>query len=177
MQHKILFGYIILMAIITSMVAVLFHERNRVEAIETEAIAIRQIRRDGNTILHQISVLAFHGETAISWTEEDLAEYRKLRLRTDSLLWAIHSADFVRQGHIDTLRDLLASKEFHLYQIMRLSRQQDSTDNLLLKRLPARRAAGQPVPAQSPVRKRAFPGGSGRRKPYIYRPIRIPSTR
>ncbi len=137
LQHKILFGYIILMAIITSMVAVLFHERNRVEAIETEAIAIRQIRRDGNTILHQISVLAFHGETAISWTGEDLAEYRKLRLRTDSLLWAIHSADFVRQGHIDTLRDLLASKEFHLYQIMRLSRQQDSTDNLLLKRLPA----------------------------------------
>lgn len=59
LQHKILFGYIILMAIITSMVAVLFHERNRVEAIETEAIAIRQIRRDGNTILHQISVLAF----------------------------------------------------------------------------------------------------------------------
>lgn len=137
MQHKILFGYIILVAIITSMVAVLFHERNRVEAIETEAITIRQIRRDGNTILHQISVLAFHGETALSWTEEDLAEYRELRLRTDSMLRAIHNAEFVRQGHIDTLRGLLASKEAHLYQIMRLSRQQDSTDDLLLKRLPA----------------------------------------
>lgn len=137
MQHKILFGYIILVAIITSMVAVLFHERNRVEAIETEAVAIRQIRRDENTILHQISVLAFHGETALSWTEEDLAEYRELRLRTDSMLRAIHNAEFVRQGHIDTLRGLLASKEAHLYQIMRLSRQQDSTDDLLLKRLPA----------------------------------------
>lgn len=137
MQHKILFGYIILVAIITSMVAVLFHERNRVEAIETKAVAIRQIRRDGNTILHQISVLAFHGETALSWTEEDLAEYRELRLRTDSMLRAIHNAEFVRQGHIDTLRGLLASKEAHLYQIMRLSRQQDSTDDLLLKRLPA----------------------------------------
>ncbi len=137
MQHKILFGYIILVAIITSMVAVLFHERNRVEAIETEAITIRQIRRDGNTILHQISVLAFHGETALSWTEEDLAEYRELRLRTDSMLRAIHNAEFVRQGHIDTLRGLLASKEAHLYQIMRLSRQQDSTNDLLLKRLPA----------------------------------------
>ena len=137
MQHKILFGYIILVAIITSMVAVLFHERNRVEALETEAVAIRQIRRDGNTILHQISVLAFHGETALSWTEEDLAEYRELRLRTDSMLRAIHNAEFVRQGHIDTLRGLLASKEAHLYQIMRLSRQQDSTDDLLLKRLPA----------------------------------------
>ncbi|MFK2482190.1 MULTISPECIES: hypothetical protein [Bacteroides] len=49
------------MAIITSMVAVLFHERNRVEAIKTEAVTIRQIQRDGNTILHLISVLAFHG--------------------------------------------------------------------------------------------------------------------
>lgn len=96
MQHKILFGYIILMAIITSMVAVLFHKRNRVEAIKTEVVAIRQIRRDENTILHQISILAFHGETVISWTEEDLAEYRELRRRTDFLLWAMHGAEFVR---------------------------------------------------------------------------------
>lgn len=114
LQHKILFEYIILMAIITSMVAVLFHGHNRVEAIETETVAIRQIRRDGNTILHQISVLAFHGETVISWTEEDLTEYRELRLRTDFLLWAIHGAEFFRQGHIDTLRGLLASKEAYL---------------------------------------------------------------
>lgn len=96
------------------MVAVLFHGHNRVEAIETKTVATRQIRRDGNTILHQISVLAFHGETVIFWTEEDLAEYRKLRLRTDFLLWAIHGAKFFRQGHIDTLRGLLASKEAYL---------------------------------------------------------------
>ena len=74
------------MAIIASMVTVLLHERNRVEAIDTEAVAISQIRRDGNTILRQISVLAFHGETAISRTEEYLTEYRELRLRADSLL-------------------------------------------------------------------------------------------
>lgn len=109
LQHKILFGYIILMAII-SMVAVLFHERNRVEAIKTEVIAIRQIRCGENTILHQISILVFHGETANSWTEEELAKYRELRRRTDFLLWAMHGAEFLRQGHINTLRELLASK-------------------------------------------------------------------
>lgn len=111
MQHKILFGYIILMAIITSMVAVLFHERNRVEAIKTEAVTIRQIRRDGNTILHLISVLAFHGGQPSSGRKSIWSNTGKLCLRTDSLLWTMHGTEFVRKGHIDMLRGLQASKE------------------------------------------------------------------
>lgn len=136
LQHKILIGYIVLLAIITGMVAVLFHERSRVNAIESETVAIRQVRRDANTIQRHISVLASLGETVLSWTEEDFGKYRTLRLCTDSLLQAIHGEEFVRKGQIDTLRNLLASKETHLGQIMRLFREQSEADSLLSERLP-----------------------------------------
>lgn len=40
LQHKIFIGYFLLMAIIGSMVAIVLHERNRVQKIENESIAI-----------------------------------------------------------------------------------------------------------------------------------------
>lgn len=137
LQHKVLIGYLALMAIITGMVAVLFHERSRVAEIESETVAIRRVHRDANTIQRHISVLASYGETVLSWAEEDFDKYRTLRLRTDSLLQAIHDEEFVRKGQIDTLRNLLASKETHLVQIMRLFRKQSEADSLLSERLPA----------------------------------------
>lgn len=40
LQHKIFIGYFLLMAIIGSMVAIVLHERSRVQKIENESIAI-----------------------------------------------------------------------------------------------------------------------------------------
>lgn len=40
LQHKIFVGYILLMAIIGSMVAIVLHERNRVQKIEDKSITI-----------------------------------------------------------------------------------------------------------------------------------------
>lgn len=51
LQHKVLAGYIILSVVITGMVSVLFHERNRVAKIESENLAIRQVRNDANSII------------------------------------------------------------------------------------------------------------------------------
>lgn len=49
LQHKIFIGYFLLMAIIGSMVAIVLHERNRVQKIENESIAIFQTQYDINT--------------------------------------------------------------------------------------------------------------------------------
>ena len=49
LQHKIFIGYFLLMAIIGSMVAIVLHERNRVQKIEDESIAIFQTQYDINT--------------------------------------------------------------------------------------------------------------------------------
>lgn len=137
-QHKILFGYFISVAVIASMAAVLLYERKRVQEIEDETMAIRQVKHDGNIILRHITILATHGETAIAWNEEDYAHYHSLRLHVDSMLQNIQDGneEFVRQNQIDTLRYLLASKEEHLFHIRRLFRKQDDPDSLLLGYLP-----------------------------------------
>lgn len=138
MQHKILSGYVILVAVIGSMAATLLHERNRVVEIETEMRHLDLVQRDVNTAHRYITLLAMRGETALAWEEEDFGEYRSLRLRVDTMLQAMHNGneEFVNRAQIDTLRSLLANKEEHLHQIMLLFREQDNPDGLLLTRLP-----------------------------------------
>lgn len=133
-----MFGYFISVAVIGSMAAILLHERNRVQKIENETMAVRQIQREVNTAHRYITLLAMRGETALAWEEEDFGDYRSLRLRVDSMLQTMQSGsgEFVSRAQIDTLRHLLANKEEHLRQIMLLFREQDNPDGLLLTRLP-----------------------------------------
>lgn len=136
LQHKVLAGYIILSVVITGMVSVLFHERNRVAKIESENLAIRQVRNDANSILYHISILAAYGETVLSWSENDFLKYRKVRLYIDSLLQKMPDEEFVSKEQTDKLRNLLTSKEKHLSQIMQLFRKRNEADSLLLQHLP-----------------------------------------
>lgn len=103
---RILPGYVILMAVIGSMVAILVHERGRIRKIEVGTETIRQVRRDINDVHRHITQLALLGENVIGWEEADSARYRTLRLHTDSLLQVLkpHCRDYVRPAQIDTLR-------------------------------------------------------------------------
>ena len=143
-QHRILSGYIILMAVIASMAAILVHERERVREIEAESAEIRQVRSDINSVHRHITRLAILGEGVIGWEDADSTRYRILRLRTDSLLQALkpHCTAYVLPLQIDTLRTLLAEKEAHLLHIMEVFIRQDAADSLLVNHLPkvARRA-------------------------------------
>lgn len=138
LQHKILVGYLLLMAIIGSMVVIVLHERNRVFEIEAEMKHIHRVQHDVNTAHRYITLLAMRGEIALAWEEEDFEDYHLLRLRVDTMLQTMQSGheEFVSRAQIDTLRHLLANKEEHLRQIMLLFREQDNPDSLLLTRLP-----------------------------------------
>lgn len=135
LQQKILLGYIILIAVIGSMAAIMFHERNRVQDIESEITEIREANRTINAAHRHITVLATLGESAITWDEEDYRKYQIRRLRIDSLLQILQRdyEEFVPTRQIDTLRLLLANKEKHLYQAMQVFQQHDS---LLSEHLP-----------------------------------------
>ncbi len=50
LQHKIIFGYVILMAVIGSMTAILLFDRARIREIKEESAEIRSVRRDINTV-------------------------------------------------------------------------------------------------------------------------------
>ena len=52
---QVSFGYVLLMIIIGCMAAVLFHERNRIQNIESEANVMRIVRRDINVIHRHIA--------------------------------------------------------------------------------------------------------------------------
>ena len=133
LQHKIFIGYFLLMVIIGSMVAIILHERNRVQKIEVESISIFQTQHNINTAHRYVTALVTYGESVLVWDNEDTLAYRKRRVQTDSMLQAlrVQCEEFILPIQIDSLRTLLAAKEAHLFQIMEASREQRQTDSLL----------------------------------------------
>ncbi|EGJ71804.1 histidine kinase [Bacteroides coprosuis DSM 18011] len=126
------------MAIIGSMVAIVLHERNRVQKIEDESITIFQTQHDINTAHCYVTALVTYGESVLVWDNEDILAYRKRHMQTDSMLQVlrVQCEDFIRPTQIDSLRTLLAAKEAHLFQIMEASRKQRQTDSLLFNQKP-----------------------------------------
>ena len=51
LRAKIITGYLILVAVIGSMAAILIHERQRIRDIEVETFEIREIRRSKTTFI------------------------------------------------------------------------------------------------------------------------------
>lgn len=167
LQNKIIWGYLTLIAVIMSMVAVLLHERRRVAEIESEAQAIYKMQRDANTVHRYITHLATYGETAIAWEEEDYAAYRSCRLYVDSLLQAMKDGteEFVKWEQIDTLCHLLANKEQHLYQIMQLFRRQNEVYEPPLKHL-----LKEALPRTVTRKKKGIPGWFGVKETVLVTP-------
>lgn len=136
LQHRILIGYIILIAVIGSMAATMFHERSRVNEIEGEFSKIREANKNINTAHRHITVLATLGESVMAWDEEDYQRYQVRRLKVDSLLEVLQRdySGFIPVEQIETFRIMLANKEKHLYYTMKSYQYQDS---LLLQGLPS----------------------------------------
>lgn len=138
LQTKIIVGYLILLAVIGSMIAILLHEREKMHDIADGTAAIREIRNEVNAIRRHIVGIALLGESAIGWDREDFSAYRERRLHIDSLLERMkdNSLDLVNPEQIDSLRWLLAEKENHLYHLIEAFQKQRSSDSLLYNRLP-----------------------------------------
>lgn len=163
LQNKILLGYLLLVAVISSMTAILLHERKRMHEIEAETTEIRKIRKDINTVHRRITELATHGESVITWNEMDFRKYRDQRLGVDSLLQVMkqYVGGFVHTEQIDTLCNLLEEKENHLLHIMETVAIQRKTDSLLVNHLPevARRATRVRIVTQKKSGIAGFFGG------------------
>lgn len=145
--RKILFGYIILLAVIGIMAAILLHERTRIREIAVESDGLHAVERSITAAHREVTELATLGESVIGWDEEDFRAYRAQRLRLDSLLLTLRRecVRFVRPEQVDTLRMLLAAKESHLLHIMRSVRQREEMDSLIAQQLPtAVKSAGKP---------------------------------
>ena len=128
LQHRILLGYIVLIAVIGSMAATMLHERGRVHKIEDEITEIREANQTINAAHRHITILATLGESAITWDEEDCRKYQLRRQKVDSLLLFLQRnyAEFTPSAPIDTLRLVLENKQKHLFNTMQAFQWQDS---------------------------------------------------
>ena len=144
LQNKVLGGYIFLLVLISFMVSIVVHERQRTSEIGYQNDELQDIRRYINIAHQSITTLSILGEGVIGWEEAESTRYHALRLRTDSLLQALkpHCWDYVRPAQIDTLCTLLAEKEAHLLHLAEIFARQDEADSLLVNHFPevARRA-------------------------------------
>lgn len=154
LRNKILFGYIILAAVIVSMTVILIHDRSRIMEISAEGAGIRAVRRGINAVHRNITELATLGESVMAWDSTDYNTYRSKRLVTDTLLQELKaiSTSFVRPEQIDTLRMLLSDKENHLYRIMEAFRRQDIADSLIAEQLP--KVSSQAARTKTVIRRR-----------------------
>lgn len=175
LQLKILFGYLILMAVIGSMAAILLYERQRMREIEAETREIRTVRQEINLAHRHITELATYGESVIAWEKADYEQYHRKRLATDSILYTMKQKydDFIHPVQIDTLRKLLGDKEMHLLHIMEAIKKQQETDNFLVTHLP--KATKRATQIRTVLRKKSgFAGKVLGKKEKIYI---APSTR
>lgn len=134
MQHKIVAGYLLLMAVIGCMVAIVLHERKRVAEIEQESINIFQTQSNISTTHRYITVLATLGESVMMWSDENYDIYHARRMKADSLLQILREQckEFIRLEQVDSLRFLLLNKEEHLFQMNGIFREQKHIDSLLV---------------------------------------------
>lgn len=153
-QHKILFGYVILMAVIGSMTAILLFDRARIREIEKESAEIRAVRLDINTVHRRITELATLGESVMAWDTTEYRVYHEKRMSIDTLLVDLKQSctGFVLPEQVDTLRILLSDKEHHLYRIMKAFHRQEIADSLIAEQLP--KVSSQATRTRTVIRKR-----------------------
>lgn len=137
-KRKILLSYIIIVAVIGSMTAILFFDHSRMQEVESGVERLWQMHDGIHTAHRQITGLALQGEAAAGWDEADRATYHVCRMRTDSLLAVleVRSNTYVSKGEIDTLRSLLEEKETILTAMMEMRRQREAADRQLARELP-----------------------------------------
>lgn len=113
LKIKIVLGYLILLVIISSMVAILFYECKRMDSIYAETMKIRSVCRDINTIHRHITRLAIQEGIVITWEEEGYKECCVNCLCTDSLLQMLKTyfQEYIHLDQIDTPHYLLAEKK------------------------------------------------------------------
>ena len=154
LHKKILFGYVILVAVIGSMTAILVFDRARIREIEKEGTEIRSVRRDINTVHRRITELATLGESVMAWDTTEYHLYHEKRMSVDTLLSDLKqsSTGFVLPEQVDTLRMLLSDKEHHLYRIMKAFHRQEIADSLIAEQLP--KVTSQATRTRTVIRKK-----------------------
>lgn len=138
LQIKILLSYLIVVAVIISVVVVFIYERNQIQKVKTESAMLWNIHKNVHIIHRNIVALALQGEVALGWNEDMSIKYHEQLNYTDSLLVSLkkRNVSFITKVSIDTIQILLKDKELLLNSMMQMQNDYNETQNRFYDEMP-----------------------------------------
>lgn len=133
-RTKIILGYVLITLLVGSIVCIWFGEWHELEVLETENRQLNIFRQEVHYAYAQTLELSLMGETVLEWEDEEVQAYHRKRLELDSMMCLFKN--YYPAERIDTMRDLLESKEQHLHQIMQLLDEQEAINEQIAERVP-----------------------------------------
>lgn len=127
-------GYLLVSLLAGGIMYLWFQEWHELEMLETENRQINAFRQEVHHAYARTIDLSILGESVLEWKDEDVQTYHWKRLEVDRLLC------YFKQSYpaerIDSVRNLLESKEQHLRQIMQVLDKQEAINERIAERVP-----------------------------------------
>ena len=134
-------GYVFIAVIIGVMLYTWGNEWRELAVLESENRQIDNLRQEIHSIYVHIAILSLHGETVIDWDDAAMMEYHAERMVADSIL--LRLGRVYPNVRIDSVRNLLATKEWQLRSIRNVLNEQTAINDRIANQISviARRSA------------------------------------
>lgn len=129
-------GYISIF-ILSLLVAYTYHnEQNTLALSEDENRKASELRKNINRLNIQITGLSLQGETVSEWKEGDAEQYHQQRMVIDSTLCVFCEVFSSERVGIDSIRDILASKEVQMRELADIHSRQRTLNRRIADKVP-----------------------------------------
>ncbi len=129
-------GYISIF-ILSLLVAYTYHnEQNTLALSEDENRKASELRKNINRLNIQITGLSLQGETVSEWKEGDVEQYHQQRMVIDSTLCVFREVFGSERIGIDSIRDILASKEIQMRELAAIHSRQRTLNRRIADKVP-----------------------------------------
>ena len=129
-------GYISIF-ILSLLVAYTYHnEQNTLALSEDENRKASELRKNINRLNIQITGLSLQGETVSEWKEGDAEQYHQQRMVIDSTLCVFREVFRSERIGIDSIRDILASKEIQMRELAAIHSRQRTLNRRIADKVP-----------------------------------------
>ena len=129
-------GYISIF-ILSLLVAYTYHnEQNTLALSEEDNRKASELRKNINRLNIQITGLSLLGETVSEWKEGDAEQYHQQRMVIDSTLCVFREVFSSERVGIDSIRDILASKEIQMRELAAIHSRQRTLNRHIADKVP-----------------------------------------
>lgn len=135
LRTKIAVGNMLILLLLGSIIYTWQHERSLLTGLETENRRIKEFREEIHNVHVHMTELSLLGENMLGWEDEDMEEYRRKRLETDSLLCRFKDT-YPTSERIDSVCCLLEEKEGLLRGIMQVFNEQTAINDRIAEQVP-----------------------------------------